>query len=139
MQAAEGVHRRTGDSTQTGLVCLVRSERIPGRTGAYLEVRVDRNFGEVTPLLFEPDRALVETNGLEMEDAVLETGPDGCVRIPVLNKASMPVSLPAGVRIGKIETLLAADNDVDNDSGVEQPTTSSPTISTIQALLSEKG
>ena len=72
--------------------------------------------------MFEPDRGLVEANGLEMEDAVLETGQDDRDRIPVLNKASMPVSLPAGVRIGKIETLLAADNDVDNDSGVEEPT-----------------
>ena len=41
MQAAEGVHRRTGDGTQMRLVCLVRSERIPGHMGAYLEVRVD--------------------------------------------------------------------------------------------------
>jgi len=99
--------------------------------GAYLEVRVDRDFGEVTPLLFKLDRSLVEANGLEMKDAVLETGPDGRVRIPVLNKASMPVSLPAGVRISKIETLLAANNDVDGDSGVEQLTNPSPTISTI--------
>ena len=98
----------------------------PCNVGAYLVVHLGKHFAVDTELA-EPDRTQSGSMGLELEDSILCVGPDNNLKIPVLNKANVPMDLLGRVPIGTVTVL----NDFEDTFAQENSSTQSLKISMV--------
>ena len=86
-------------------VCLVQSTVVPGRTGKFLEARLDVDIPPGTHTMFEPVPGALENYGLSAPESLL-TVSSGCkVLIPIQNFQQSPVELKEGTKLGLIESV----------------------------------
>ena len=86
-------------------VCLIQTTHVPGRTGKFLEAKLNVDMAPGTHLVFEPEPGVLESRRLSAQESLLTISPDHSALVPVQNFQKCPVELTEGMKLGKVESV----------------------------------
>ena len=81
-------------------VCLIQTTQVPGRTGKFLEAKLNVDMAPGTHMVFEPEPGVLESRGLSAQESLLTISPDRNVLVPVQNFQKCPIELTEGMKTG---------------------------------------